>query len=773
MANKKINELSSRTPALSDLMLVGDPSSGYSFKCTVTAIATIIETDIADGYVTIGTTQTISGAKTFSNNLTLTSIANAAVTQTKFLTLNASNVVNYRTGAEVLADIGGQASLSGTGLVKSTSGTISYITDNSSNWNTAYNDSIISAAVSGTTTKTLTLTQQDGGTLTATWSDLNTDAVTSVFGRTGAVVATEGDYSLDLLSDVTLTSPSNGQVLKYNGNAWVNDTDANTGTVTSVAATGGTGISVSGSPITSSGTLTITNTAPDQTVVLNAGTGISVSGTYPNFTITNSSPSSGGTVTSVGLSSATSGVTIGSTPVTTSGTITLAIATASGSGQGLLSSTDWTTFNNKQNAITLTTTGTSGAATLVGSTLNIPQYQSVLTNPVTGTGTTNYIPKFTSAIAIGNSQIFDNGTNVGIGTTNPGAKFHISVGYGLLNNAYSWAVYNTSSNGFAAQFGAAGDVAFATNGNNAIISAAGSNAILFGTNNTERMRITSGGDVGIGTSNPLTKLHLQASSPNYILLTNSAADGVINAIQGGIIGQSRSYANNLAQMASILFRNENSVAWYKGEITFNTNGTDGTDPSISPTERMRITSGGNVGIGTTSPQVKFVVSNGGTQNIEIDPSFIQSFNRTVPAYAALPFYASVFSFNVGNVGIGTTSPGRKLVIVGASQDQLELVNSVTSKSWRPVVDGSDFAIVETGVGVRFTVKAGGNVGIGTTSPSVKLEVDGAIKTAAPIYGTAAAWKLGQAANSPIALNSQYVQIDINGAQYLIPTCYTL
>ena len=62
------------------------------------------------------------------------------------------------------------------------------------------------------------------------------------------------------------------------------------GTVTSVAATAGTGISVTGSPITSSGTLNITNTAPDQTVVLNAGTGISTSGTYPNFTVTNTAP---------------------------------------------------------------------------------------------------------------------------------------------------------------------------------------------------------------------------------------------------------------------------------------------------------------------------------------------------------------------------------------------------------------------------------------------------------------------------------------------------
>lgn len=41
---------------------------------------------------------------------------------------------------------------------------------------------------------------------------------------------------------------------------------------------------------------------------------------------------------------------------------------------GYLSSADWIAFNNKQDALTLTTTGTSGAATLVGSTLNIPQY---------------------------------------------------------------------------------------------------------------------------------------------------------------------------------------------------------------------------------------------------------------------------------------------------------------------------------------------------------------------------------------------------------------
>lgn len=103
----------------------------------------------------------------------------------------------------------------------------------------------------------------------------------------------DNGYEIDELHNVRITSPTNGQVLKYNTSlsVWENATDTvGTGTVTQVNATGGTGISVSGSPITTSGTLTITNTAPDQTVVLNSGTGISTSGTYPNFTITNSAP---------------------------------------------------------------------------------------------------------------------------------------------------------------------------------------------------------------------------------------------------------------------------------------------------------------------------------------------------------------------------------------------------------------------------------------------------------------------------------------------------
>lgn len=63
------------------------------------------------------------------------------------------------------------------------------------------------------------------------------------------------------------------------------------GTVTSIGFTEGTGIDITGTnPITTSGNITITNTAPDQVVTMTDGTGIDVTGTYPNFTVTNTAP---------------------------------------------------------------------------------------------------------------------------------------------------------------------------------------------------------------------------------------------------------------------------------------------------------------------------------------------------------------------------------------------------------------------------------------------------------------------------------------------------
>lgn len=139
-------------------------------------------------------------------------------------------------------------------------------------------------------------------------------------------------------SNVQLTSPSNGQILSYDGTNtyWKNTTlTAGTGITTTPSATGvitvtntapdQTVVLTAGTGISTSGTypnFTITNTAPDQTVAISAGTGISVTGTYPNFTVTNTSPSSGGTVTSVSGTGTVNGITLTGT-VTSSGSLTL------------------------------------------------------------------------------------------------------------------------------------------------------------------------------------------------------------------------------------------------------------------------------------------------------------------------------------------------------------------------------------------------------------------------------------------------------------------
>jgi hypothetical protein len=182
-------------------------------------------------------------------------------------------------------------------------------------------------------------------------------------GGTGATTA--ADARVNLLPSYTGNA---NKVLSLNSGATdVEWTTNGAGTVTSVDLTAGTGISVSGGPITSTGSITVTNTAPDQTVVLTAGTGISTSGTYPNFTITNSAPDQTvvltqggtttitgtypnftissadqytGTVTSVDVSGGTTGLTTSGGPVIGSGTITLAgtLAVANG-GTGLTSGT--------------------------------------------------------------------------------------------------------------------------------------------------------------------------------------------------------------------------------------------------------------------------------------------------------------------------------------------------------------------------------------------------------------------------------------------------
>jgi hypothetical protein len=287
-----------------------------------------------------------------------------------------------------------------------------------------------------------------GSITSATW---NGNTVSVNRGGTGATTLTgyvKGSGTSALTANATIPTTdlsgtiTNAQLanssITINGNNTSLGGSVSVGTVTSVAATGGTGISITGSPITSSGTLTITNTAPDQTVAITSGIGISVTGTYPNFTVTNTSPSSGGTVTSVtgtapisssggntpaiSISQATTstngylsstdwntfnnkqpaGTYVNSvsatSPITSTGgvTPTIAIPVASASANGYLSSTDWTTFNNKQAAGTYvnSVSGTSGRITSTGGTTPVIDLASGVATAGT-TGSSTLIPVVT------------------------------------------------------------------------------------------------------------------------------------------------------------------------------------------------------------------------------------------------------------------------------------------------------------------------------------------------------------------------------------------
>ena len=176
------------------------------------------------------------------------------------------------------------------------------------------------------------ITTMDASTFrTAIGAGTGGGSVTSVDGAAGTGISVTGG-PITTSGTLTITNTAPDQVVSLTGagttavtgtypNFTITSNDAFTGTVTSVAAAAGTGISVSGSPITTSGTITITNTAPDQVVSLTGAGTTAVTGTYPNFTIT-SNDAYTGTVTSVGGTGTVSGLTLTGT-VTTSGNLTL------------------------------------------------------------------------------------------------------------------------------------------------------------------------------------------------------------------------------------------------------------------------------------------------------------------------------------------------------------------------------------------------------------------------------------------------------------------
>ena len=168
----------------------------------------------------------------------------------------------------------------------------------------------------------------------------------------------------------------------------------------------------------------------------------------------------------------------------------------------------------------------------------------------------------------------------------------------------------------------------ADDANTFIRSSSGANLYLQPGGSTS-ITLLSGGNVGIGTTSPGSKLDVRGSG--YFLGTASSGAALVT-IENNSGSTATSYG-------LLVLGGGNSSNGRTFEVRDASGNTD-----------LIVKGDGNVGIGTTSPNAKLVIgTTGGTQNIEISNSYIQSFNRSgSPGYQTLNFYASSYAFNVGN-----------------------------------------------------------------------------------------------------------------------------
>ena len=313
---------------------------------------------------------------------------------------------------------------------------------------------------------------------------------------------------------------------------------------------------------------------------------------------------------------------------------------------------------------------------------------------------------------------------IGIGTTSPSRELDIQAGSGWAEIALRGAS------------GAGGSLEFWTSTTKRAEIFADTEDIVFRNTatNQERMRINSAGNVAIGTTSPAAKLHVEN--------TNAAIVYV------------KSTVNN--QNASIFF-NSNSGGTQADRWEIGTNISAGSDleffDRLNSVSRMVIQNDGNVGIGTISPSgVKFQTVQttsgdwtGGFKNytangygLRVDMSNSSSVQSALQVYTGTG--TGFVVKNTGNVGIGTISPSSKFEVYGSSGGD----NNIDRYARFKASNGEkrfDFHIGGTGNAARqdmykndgttkgVSINAagssyfnGGNVGIGVTSPSAKLDV---------------------------------------------------
>jgi hypothetical protein len=339
--------------------------------------------------------------------------------------------------------------------------------------------------------------------------------------------------------------------------------------------------------------------------------------------------------------------------VNTTGTITITKSDAT--HDGYLSSTDWGTFNGKQSAITLTTTGSSGAATFVTNTLNVPNYtlaglggqpQLNGTGFVKASGTTISYDNSTYLTTTGtaaNSMQWNGATYsssvLGTAATNvmvfdgsnyrPGNTTSISTWLGLGTNAYTSTAYLPLSGGNMASGatigGTAGGYFFTgysseTGGQSIVFSSAtrtgnpypmdffSDNGYSFfntaGNNNF--LNITSGGIVQIGgTANASGLISINTSNPTFSL-GNSASGINYNALIGQAgAGNYHIQGTNAGDLA---IRPQSTK-----DIVF---GSIATSGGIAA-ERMRIAASGGITMQTTATNYSsFNVQRNGSSSVQ-------------------------------------------------------------------------------------------------------------------------------------------------------------